>query len=130
MTTPGEKRVYRIINKEGKSEGDYIALKDEDPQSEERLKMFHPTHTFISKFVSEFEAKELLTDIFVDGELIYESPDIFEIKNFVSNNLDVLWEEYKRTLNPEEYPVDLSEKCWDNKMTIIKNIKAEVKGQM
>ncbi|KHF40601.1 nicotinate phosphoribosyltransferase [Halalkalibacter okhensis] len=130
VTTPGEKRVYRIINnKNGKSEGDYIALKNEEPQTEERLKMFHPTHTFISKFVTDFEAKELLTNIFVDGELLYDTPDIFEIQKFVSQNLAILWEEYKRTLNPEEYPVDLSQQCWDNKMSIIKEIKAEIKGQ-
>ncbi|MDT8859666.1 nicotinate phosphoribosyltransferase [Alkalihalobacillus sp. MEB130] len=131
VTTPGQKRVYRIINnKNGKSEGDYIALKEEEPQKEERLKMFHPTHTFISKFVSDFEARELLTDIFVEGELVYKSPDIYSIQQFAAENVNVLWEEYTRTLNPEEYPVDLSQKCWDNKMSIIKNIKAEIKGRI
>lgn len=60
VTTPGLKRVFRIINKEnGKAEGDYITLADENPQEEKRLKMFHPVHTFISKFVTNFEAKEL-----------------------------------------------------------------------
>ncbi|MCL7749708.1 nicotinate phosphoribosyltransferase [Halalkalibacter alkaliphilus] len=128
VTTPGEKRVYRIINKKNnKSEGDYITLKNEEPQKEESLKMFHPTHTFISKFVTDFEARELLTDIFVDGELVYENPDILEIQKFVADNLTVLWEEYRRTLNPEEYPVDLSQDCWDNKMQIIKEIKEEIK---
>jgi nicotinate phosphoribosyltransferase len=129
VTTPGEKRVYRIINKKNnKSEGDYITLKNEEPQKEERLKMFHPTHTFISKYVTDFEARELLTDIFVDGELVYENPDILDIQKFVADNLTVLWEEYRRTLNPEEYPVDLSQDCWDNKMKIIKEIKEEIKG--
>ncbi|MFC0470464.1 nicotinate phosphoribosyltransferase [Halalkalibacter kiskunsagensis] len=131
VTTPGMKNVYRIVNMQNdKSEGDYIALKDEDPQKEERLKMFHPTHTFISKFVTDFEARELLTDIFVNGELVYENPDIFTIQTFVSENINLLWEEYRRTLNPEEYPVDLSQKCWDNKMTIIQDIKKKVKGKL
>ena len=53
VSTPGLKRVYRIINKTNrKSEGDYIALDHENPQEEKRLKMFHPVHTFISKFVT------------------------------------------------------------------------------
>ena len=48
VTTPGLKRVYRIINKtNGKSEGDYVAMADENPQEEEHLKMFHPVHTFV-----------------------------------------------------------------------------------
>ena len=38
VSTPGLKRVYRIINLlNGKSEGDYIALEDEKPQENERL---------------------------------------------------------------------------------------------
>ncbi|WP_066154395.1 nicotinate phosphoribosyltransferase [Halalkalibacter krulwichiae] len=128
VTTPGMKKVYRIINTlNQKSEGDYITLEDEEPQKEEQLKMFHPTHTFISKYVSNFEARELLTNVFVDGELVYKNPDIFAIQQFALENLNVLWEEYQRTLNPEEYPVDLSQKCWDNKMDIIHEIKAELK---
>ena len=46
VTTPGRKKVYRIINRlNHKSEGDYIALWEEKPEEEERLKMFHPVHT-------------------------------------------------------------------------------------
>ena len=26
-------------------------------------------------------------------------------------------------MNPEKYPIDLSQKCWDNKMTRIEEIK-------
>ena len=129
VTTPGLKKLYRIINTQnGKSEGDYITLHDEKPEEEDSLKMFHPTHTFISKVVTDFEARDLHTDIFVEGKLVYENPDIFAIQQFVSENLKLLWEEYQRTLNPEEYPVDLSQRCWDNKMRIIQEVKAKVKS--
>ena len=40
--------------------------------------------------------------------------------------LDLLWDEYKRSLNPEEYPVDLSQKCWDNKMRNIREVQEMV----
>ncbi|KAA0944231.1 nicotinate phosphoribosyltransferase [Sporosarcina sp. ANT_H38] len=123
VTTPGLKKVYRIVNTvNNRAEGDYIAMMDENPQAEEKLKMFHPTHTFISKFVTNFEAIELHQDIFVKGELVYVSPSIHEIQAYAKNNLNLLWDEYKRTLNPEQYPVDLSQKCWDNKM---RNIREE-----
>ncbi|MTH54654.1 nicotinate phosphoribosyltransferase [Bacillus mangrovi] len=127
VTTPGLKRVYRIINTNNhKSEGDYIALEDEHPNEEERIKMFHPVHTYISKFVTDFEARDLHQDIFSNGKLIYELPDIREIQAKVKNNLEELWDEYRRKLNPEDYPVDLSEKCWDNKMRNIHEIKEKV----
>ncbi|MEL4027863.1 nicotinate phosphoribosyltransferase [Caldifermentibacillus hisashii] len=127
VTTPGLKKVYRIINKQnGKSEGDYITLDWENPQEEEPLKMFHPVHTFISKYVTNFEAVDLHKNIFVDGKLVYELPTIKEIQNYVKKNLDLLWDEYKRILNPTLYPVDLSQACWDNKMANIEKVRKKV----
>ncbi|WP_323704361.1 nicotinate phosphoribosyltransferase [Mammaliicoccus sp. Dog046] len=116
VTTPGKKNVYRIINtKTNKSEGDYITLEQENPNEEERLKMFHPVHTYKMKYIKHFNAVDLHHDIFENGKRVYELPMIEEIKQFALNNLDILWEENKRYLNPEEYPVDLSKACWDNK---------------
>ena len=37
--------------------------------------------------------------------------------------LDELWNEYKRVLNPQDYPVDLAKDVWDNKMTLIDNVR-------
>ena len=31
-----------------------------------------------------------------------------------------------RTLNPEEYPVDLSQECWDHKMNYIQTVREQV----
>jgi len=131
VTTPGKKKVYRIINKEnGKSEGDYIALSTEEPSSENRLHMFHPIHTFVSKFVTNFEAKELQKTIFENGELVYEQPALLEIQKLLKHNLSTLWPEYTRTLNPQEYPVDLSDKLWKNKMETIEKVKNNVEEQL
>lgn len=127
VTTPGLKKLYRIINRNtGKSEGDYITMSDEFPEQEERIKMFHPVHTFVSKFVTNFEAKNLHTSIFEQGEIVYENPTLFEMRDYARENLNVLWDEYKRALNPEEYPVDLSKKCWDNKMRNIEEVREMV----
>lgn len=124
VTTPGQKKLFRIIDKEnGKSHGDYITMMDEDPTHEDRLKMFHPVHTFVSKFVTHFEAKDLHIKVIDNGQLIYDIPELDEVRKYAHDNLDLLWEEYKRSLNPEEYPVDLSQKCWDNKMRNIQEVK-------
>ncbi|WP_142828418.1 nicotinate phosphoribosyltransferase [Planococcus soli] len=127
VTTPGLKSVYRIIDREnGKSEGDYIAMHDEDPASEERLKMFHPVHTFVSKFVTNFEAVNIHHKVIEDGQVVYENPSLPEMQAYARKNMDLLWDEYKRSLNPEEYPVDLSQKCWDNKMKNIQEVRQAV----
>ncbi|PAE07897.1 nicotinate phosphoribosyltransferase [Terribacillus saccharophilus] len=129
VSTPGLKKVYRIVNRiSKKSEGDYIAMEDENPQEEDHLKMFHPVHTYVSKFVTNYDAVDLHQKIFHDGELVYELPAIEDIKAYAKDNLSLLWDEYKRPKAPEEYPVDLSQKCWDNKMANIQKVKEHVKS--
>ncbi|MEK5176243.1 nicotinate phosphoribosyltransferase [Heyndrickxia sp. FSL W8-0496] len=127
VTTPGLKKVYRIINTNTyKSEGDYIALQNEDVQAQEKLKMFHPVHTYISKTVTDFEARDLHHDIFINGEFVYKLPELKEIQGYTKESLGLLWEEYKRSLNPHEYPVDLSQKCWENKIKNIEEVREKV----
>ncbi|UUV23978.1 MULTISPECIES: nicotinate phosphoribosyltransferase [Lysinibacillus] len=128
VSTPGLKNVYRIIDKKnGKAEGDYITMHDENPQAEERIKMFHPIHTFVSKFVTNFDAKNLHQHVIKNGEINYQNPTLGEMRDYAAENLELLWDEYKRAMNPEEYPVDLSQKCWDNKMRNIEEVHAMVK---
>ncbi|WP_141433578.1 nicotinate phosphoribosyltransferase [Bacillus sp. 03113] len=128
VTTPGLKKVYRIINRDSqKAEGDYIALKDEKPAEEEQLKMFHPIHTYLSKNVTNYEAINLHHDIIVNGKIKYQLPSIWEIQHYANESLHVLWDEYKRLLNPAEYPVDLSPLCWENKIRNMENVKQRIK---
>lgn len=128
VSTPGQKNLYRIIDLEnGKAQGDYITMHDEDLQSEERIKMFHPVHTFVSKFVTNFEAKNLHEHVIVKGKVCYQNPTLEEMRTYTMNNLDLLWDEYKRAMNPEEYPVDLSQKCWNNKMRNIEEVTEMVR---
>ena len=88
--------------------------------------MFHPTYTYINKTVTDFTARPILQDIFVDGELVYELPTLEEIKEYSLKHRNALWDEYVRILNPEDYPVDLSQKAWDHKMNTIQLLKQTV----
>ncbi|EOW1981397.1 nicotinate phosphoribosyltransferase [Enterococcus lactis] len=127
VTTPGKKQVWRITrNSDGKSEGDYVTLWDEDPREEEAIFMFHPVHTFINKTVRDFTARPVLQDIFIEGKRVYKLPVLNEIKEYTKENLDSLWEEYKRDLNPQKYPVDLSTECWNHKMATMERMKKSV----
>ncbi len=131
VSTPGRKQVWRITKKtDGKSEGDYITIGDEDPRKEKSLYMFHPQYTYINKDVTDFNARPLLRDIFKAGELVYELPTLEKIKEYSKLHLDSLWEEYKRNLNPQDYPVDLSQKCYDNKMKIIKEVRESINQKL
>ncbi len=124
VSTPGKKQVWRITDtRDGKSEGDYITLADEDPRQEKSIFMFHPNYTYINKTVEKFDAKPLLRPIFENGQLSYQQPELKEIAAYAKKELASLWPEYKRELNPQKYPVDLSQKCWDNKRDIIEKVR-------
>lgn len=128
VSTPGKKQVWRIRQKETmKSEGDYVALWYEDPNKLDELYMFHPVHTYINKTVVNFEARPILQDIYIKGELVYMMPTLQEIKKLAVANQDSLWEEYKRDLNPQIYPVDLSLDAYNQKMKIIEEVRQSVK---
>lgn len=124
MTTPGRKQVWRITNNDNnRSEGDYVSLIDEDPRQQDSLFMFHPVYTYINKHVENFTARPLLQTIFDQGKQVYQSPSLHEMKNLATYNLDSLWGEYKRNLNPQDYPVDLSQALWDEKRKLIEKIR-------
>ena len=124
VSTPGKKQVWRITSRaKGKSEGDYITFADTDVNALDEINMFHPTYTYINKTVRDFDAVPLLVPIYDKGQLIYELPSLDEIKAYATKELDELWNEYKRVLNPQDYPVDLAKDVWDNKMTLIDNVR-------
>lgn len=128
VSTPGKKQVWRITSLEkGKSEGDYITFTDTNVNDLDEIEMFHPTYTYINKTVKNFEAVPLLVDIFVEGKLVYQLPELKEIQSYARKEFDKLWDEYKRVLNPQDYPVDLARDVWQNKMDLIANIRQKTK---
>lgn len=126
VSTPGKKQVWRITSlAQGKSEGDYITYTDVDVNALDEIYMFHPTYTYINKTVRNFNAVPLLIDIYVDGQLVYDLPSLSEIQAYAKSKKDALWDEYKRILNPQLYPVDLAKDVWQNKMDLIDRVRKE-----
>ncbi|HEO3747966.1 TPA: nicotinate phosphoribosyltransferase [Streptococcus agalactiae] len=133
VSTPGKKQVWRITSRaKGKSEGDYITFADTDVTQLDEIEMFHPTYTYINKTVRDFDAVPLLVDIFDKGKLVYQLPSLQEIQEYGRKEFDQLWDEYKRVLNPQDYPVDLARDVWQNKMDLIDRIRKETlaKGEV
>lgn len=120
ISTPGKKQVWRIrSNNDTKPEGDLVTLDHERPDLEDELFMFHPQFTYINKTVVDFIARPLLKEIFVDGKQVHELPDLEEIKEYAKERLSEQYEEHRRILNPEQYPVDLSQELYDVKVDTI-----------
>lgn len=80
ISTPGQKRVYRIINKEnGHAEGDYITLASE-AITQEPLKMFHPVHPYLNKVVTNYQAIELHHPVIKNGHIQITPPLLTDIQ--------------------------------------------------
>ena len=63
--------------------------------------------------------KKLLVKIFDKGVCIYESPDVDAIREYCKEQIDTLWDEVLRFENPHKYYVDLSQRLWGTKESLI-----------
>jgi len=120
ITTPHFKNVYRIFSKAtGKAEADLICLHDEFIDESRPLELFDPDATWKRKTFTDFEARPLLVQVFRDGELVYNVPDLQASRAHCQRQVDALWDEVKRFENPHNYYVDLSQKLWDIKHALL-----------
>ena len=121
ITNPHFKKLYRFFgNDTGKAIADYMCLQDETVDDSKDLEIFDPDATWKRKTVYDFTAKELHVPIFKNGELVYKSPDLNEIRSYCLAQVDSLWDEVKRFDNPHTYYVDLSQKLYDVKFNLLK----------
>ena len=124
ITNPGYKKVYRLYDKEtGKAEADLIALYDEVFDEKEPMELFDPNATWKRKTFDNYTLRELLIPVVVNGEVVYETPDIDTIRDYCVQQVDALWDEVKRFENPHDYYVDLSQKLWDMKHSMLANAR-------
>lgn len=122
ITNPGNKQIYRIIEKDsGKIFADYIALEDETFSEEEDLVLFDPIDTWKKSTLKggSYEMRPLLVPIFLGGKLVYNCPSVEEIKAHCKKEQESLWEECRRLTNPHAVHVDLSDKLYEMKKGLL-----------
>lgn len=132
ITNPGNKTVYRVYLKEsGKMKADLIALADEKYSEENPLMLFDPIATWKKTYLpaGTYFLREILVPVFIDGTCVYESPSVMEIREYCKKELDTLWDETKRLVNPHEIYVDLSNELYQIKTTLLDNINANNHNQ-
>jgi len=114
ITNPHFKKLYRFFDREsGKAIADELCVYDEVIDESVPRTIFDPDATWKRTTLTNFTAKELLVPIFLGGELVYDMPDIEQIRAYCADQVDLLWDEVKRFENPHNYYVDLSQKLWD-----------------
>ncbi len=128
VTNPGNKTIYRIYEKDtGKIKADLICLVDEEFSENEPLLLFDPLEPWKKTKLKPgtYTMRELLKPIFVDGECIYESPKVMDIREYCQKELSTLWDETRRLINPQKVYVDLSSKLYDIKIELLDKMSKE-----
>ncbi|MGI5897038.1 MAG: nicotinate phosphoribosyltransferase [Oscillospiraceae bacterium] len=120
ITNPHFKKVYRIFeNDSGKAIADLICVHDEIIDESKPLEIFDPDYTWKRKTLTNFTVRELLIPIFKNGECVYQSPPVEQIRDYCRAQIDLQWDEVKRFENPHNYYVDLSQKLWEIKQALL-----------
>lgn len=120
ITNPHFKKLYRLYDREtGKAIADQLCVFDETIDDSRDLTIFDPTYTWKKKTVYNFRAVELMKPVFKDGRLVYDKPSYKEICDYCKAQVDTLWDEIKRFENPHSYYVDLSQKLWNVKNSLL-----------
>ena len=130
ITNPHFKKVYRLFDREtGMAIADQICVFDEVIDDTHPLVLFDEHETWKKKTVTNFIATELLVPIFLDGKLVYDVPDIATTRAYCLDCVAHLWEEVKRFENPHAYYVDLSQKLFDIKQSMLSSHAERARGE-
>lgn len=125
ITNPGFKNIYRVYDKaSGKAEADFIALRDEEEiDTTKPLVLTHPTERWKKITFENYELRALQIEVIKAGKLVYKQPKLLEIKAYAKKELESFWDEYKRLDKPHVYKVDLSDKLYELKKSMLDNIR-------
>lgn len=122
VTNPGNKTIYRVYEKNtGKIKADLICLVGETFNEDEPLLLFDPSEPWKKTKLpaGSYTLREILVPVFQNGECCYESPKVMDIRSYCQSELDTLWDETKRFVNPHQIYVDLSKKLYDIKIQLL-----------
>lgn len=129
ITNPGNKTVFRIYEKStGKIKADLIALADESFDESKDMVIFDPLATWKRTKIKggTYTMRELMVPVFQKGECVYTSPSVMEMRDICFKELDTLWDETRRLVNPQEVYVDLSDRLYDIKKKLLQEMSVEI----
>ena len=69
-----------------------------------------------------YTLSELMVPLFIKGEYVGEKKAVMDIREYCMQELDTLWNETRRLVNPHNVYVDLSQKLYDIKIQLLKDM--------
>ncbi len=123
IVNPDFKDLYRAYDKEtGYAIADVMCSRNKEIDKREltivSLKDFTKSTT-----IDNFVLRRLQEPIFLDGHLVYDEPTLLEKKAYCEKEMQTLYPEVKRTLNPHGYYVDGTKEYANMKHEMIKKLR-------
>ena len=123
---PGNKSVWRLYDQRSKATADLIGLQDEQPLEGAlpagEIVLRHPTdHSKYRSLRPEDISlvEPLLVEVLREGKLVYNLPDIEEMRTQRRADVERLDPGVRRIMYPHIYHVSLSQRLWDLKQELI-----------
>lgn len=127
IVNPDYKKLYRAYDKTtGYALADVMTRQNENINTKE-LVIVSTTDYLKSTTIGNFELVELQKPIFINGQLVYNDPELKEKQQYCNEQMKTLYPEVKRTKMPHEYYVDGTEDYVNFKNNMIKDAKRLVK---
>ena len=126
VTNPAFKDLYRIYDKETmKAIGDIMTVHGEVLDPNQDLTIYHQMNSWKNKTIpaGTYIIKDLLEPIFINGELVYDVPELSAIHDYSEAEFSHMWDEILRFEYPQTYYVDLSKKLLDLKLKMLEDVK-------
>ncbi len=122
---PGHKRAWRVYDARGTATADVLSIDDEDPRAADRLILRHPSDHAKCRALEKGEISEiepLLVEVLHEEKLVYDLPDIEEIRRRREADVSRLDPGVTRLINPHIYHVSLTDRLWTLKQSLIASL--------
>lgn len=124
---PAYKKLYRAYDKTtGLAIADIMCQHNEKIKKENLL-IISPIDNLKNIVINNFTLRELQQPIFLNGELVYDDPDIFTKQKYCNLEMNTIYEEVKRLRNPHEYYVDGTKDYIELKNRLIRETKQKIR---
>lgn len=126
ITNPGLKKVYRIIDEEGRAIADLLAKSEEEIDMTKPFRYVDPTKPWKNRYFTNCKAVELQQQIIKDGKLVYELPSLDDIAAYVKRQLsEEIWEEEQRFEYPHLHYLDMTPDYYEMKMQLLNDLSVK-----
>ena len=123
---PDFKDLYRAYDKDtGYALAD-IMVRHGESVNGDKLIIVDPINILKQNEITNYDLVPLQKQIFKDGNLVYDDPTILEKRDYCEEQMNTIYPEVKREMNPHTYYVDGTLEYVEFKNDMIKKLKKEI----